>query len=111
MEENNSNQQRMENLAEEVDKIWMEVEEKRPSLKFGVLVVGVAVGSYFGVGRHVVKIGKNVKDIRTLVAGIGQIMAEDSAMRDGQAEIILEALNAGKKIRHFPGVGVWVEGK
>lgn len=110
MENNSHNDESdFKHAAEEVDKIWMEVEEKRPSLKFGVLVLGVAIGSYLGVGRHVVKAAKDVTFIRDNLAVIGHLMAVEAEMRDGQAAIVRHAMESGKEVRHFPGLGVWVE--
>ena len=95
-----------------------EVSQRRPVVRFGAVVVAVGIGSYFGVGRHVkslVKTGKAVKVdleiIRNYVSAIGEVTVADFQMREGQSAIVHQALKNGDKFKHFPGLGVWVEGK
>ena len=109
-----------EDPVEQVQQFIYNVErtsERRPALRFALLVGGVAVGSYFGVGRHVktlVKLSKagklDLDIIRDYTAAIGEVTVADFQMREGQAELVRTALKNGDKFKHFPGLGVWIEG-
>lgn len=118
--ENNSNDgtninadNEFKKAAQDVDAVFMRVDEtaqRRPSVRFGVIVLAVGIGSYFGAGRHVSKLGKDVKVLRDIVGSMGELMVAESNMRDAQAQIVSEALSKGRDVRFFPGLGVWVEG-
>lgn len=76
-------------------------------IKFGLMATAVAVGSYYGVGRHV-KAG--TKAINANINSIGQFMAEQAddhdAFRAAQRSAIVAARNAGTGFTYYPGLGV-----
>lgn len=90
---------KQENPSEEIDKIVRDIEvrvQSRPAYRFGVLVVGVAIGSYLGVGRHVVKLNRNVKATKDVVAVMGEFMATKTALHDVQANMFDQVFGSRK---------------
>lgn len=55
--------------------------QSRPIYKFGVLVFGVALGSYLGVGRHVARLNRQM-------VPIGAAASAQSALADAQRALL-----------------------
>lgn len=91
-----------EEPVQELQQYIMNVErtsERRPALRFAFLVGGVAVGSYFGVGRHVKALAKDVRVINAF-------LTDDLESRKYQAQAIYAALERGQEFTFLPGLGV-----
>lgn len=96
----------LKETAQKIDQVWVQVEKERPTVKLGVLLVTVGIGSYFGVGRHVIKLRRDVKTLNKSVKAISEFMTQDLQFREAQKAAIDWAVENGHDFTHFPGVGV-----
>jgi hypothetical protein len=81
-----------------------------PNVRFGLVLVSIGAGAYFGTGAPMREISKNVKRIDTNLYETGKFLgdaySEQMEFRIAQRVMINEALENGRGFTHFAGVGV-----
>lgn len=79
-------------------------------IKFGFTVAAVAIGSYYGAGRYMVRNTKELKKVSTNLYSIGEFLSEQSDSREAflnaQRRAITAARAAGSGFTYYPGLGV-----
>lgn len=84
--------------------------DRKTWIKFGFIAAAVGVGTYYGAGRHIVKMSKDVKKINNTLAAVGDFLTAESIAReaahDAQRAAIVAARANGLGFTFFPGLGV-----